>query len=1112
MNKTQIIDMIRTIKGTFVSFFSITLFVALGVAIFLGMGWAGTALTMIFQTEQDLDNFRDLEIISPYGLTSEDIEQIRRIDGVAEVEGTYNYYGYFNLGDVKYQARICTVPDKINSLFNLEGNLPARSDEVIVERNWAEKHDVKVGDTTTFKHDANEHPHALAILLENQDKLSDMEALLKALNDEPKDTDGMQALKHDSFTVSGLAESPEFISTFSETYGTSATLGTPVECIIFIPIDGFDARSFTGYSNVYVKSDYINGLYADEGIARETDVFKDRVNVVVKELTAAKNEKILNIANTLKNNLDNAPEQIEDYQRQLDQGNQTIELNEKLISESRTQLERGREMLDSGRNMLENAKSQVEDRVEQFESYKDKLDELFPDAKENLAKLQKLVGSPEELEELMEEYKFSAIVDNIPSYIMMVSGFYALLGNDIMAERYQNLAKEYDDFKTRLLNATGAKDYKSLAKKLPDLISRIRSALNMKDTIMAQAEDYIDELYESLDEAIQKAEESQAQLLSGQAQINSGQAQIDDGKKKIGEYQDKIDKAKELLESSSARQLRVATSNLKDYSSAILTRENNPSNASGLTFKEILSRVKFSLASLFLIVGILVCYSALSRIVYSHIKLLGTKKALGLNKGEITRSYLFYGALASIVGSALGVLAGYIVIQPIVLITIGKNYVFRNLVLYFSLTDALMICGIELAIILLSTFTACRSILKQDPVKLLAGPQPPSGKNHGFERTKLWGRLSLFSKTMFNNLFTDKRRVLGTLIGITGCTAMLVCGMAIKLDADRSPVIEFNELNKFDALILFDDKEEGCKDKIRAVLDSENIASSTFSSNYMRTVLPDGRVNICYLYVTDDDRFTESFLLKNDKGHFKELADGTRVCNGYADTYDIDPGDKIEFIDNTGQHFFIPYIGEFESYLPRIIMVMPADTYEKYSKADYRANSFTLEMEGIDRERLSAKLSEIPGFITLYDYLDANMTAFKAMSSAMTIISLVAVALAVIMAFLVLLNLLVMHVEEKKREMIILMINGYSVKDAKKYVYKDTIFLTAVGIILGAILGSAAASFNLRVFSYLPSHFYSGISWPAIAFGVVVAAFLALVNALIAMRRIKNFNLTDINK
>ena len=96
--------------------------------------------------------------------------------------------------------------------------------------------------------------------------------------------------------------------------------------------------------------------------------------------------------------------------------------------------------------------------------------------------------------------------------------------------------------------------------------------------------------------------------------------------------------------------------------------------------------------------------------------------------------------------------------------------------------------------------------------------------------------------------------------------------------------------------------------------------------------------------------------------------------------------------------------------------------------------------------------------------------------------------------------------------MIILMINGYSVREAKKYVYKDTIFLTIIGITLGCLLGDFVGNWNMRVLSYLPAHFYEGVNWIAIGFGIGAAAFLALVNALIAMRRIKYFKLTDINK
>ena len=569
---------------------------------------------------------------------------------------------------------------------------------------------------------------------------------------------------------------------------------------------------------------------------------------------------------------------------------------------------------------------------------------------------------------------------------------------------------------------------------------------------------------------------------------------------------------KELFEGSTTRQLAVATSELKDYSSAILTKYNNPTSVTGMTMVEIFNGIRFSLAALFFIVGILVCYSALSRLIFSHIKLLGTKKALGLMKREITLSYLLYGGLAVLLGCGLGIVLGYFILQPIIITILRKTFVITDMVFYCQMDEAWIICALEIVLILLTTYVACRSLLKEHPVTLLAGPQPPSGKHRFFEKYRLWKKLSLFSKTMVNNLLMDKRRVLGTLIGLMGCTALLVTGITIKLNADKSADIEFNTLIKFDSLVLFNGREDGCKDRIKKVLDDNNIASSSFLKNSMRITLPDGRVSICYIFTSDDDNFTDYFRIRNNKGRYKPLADGVIMCNGYSATFDVDPGDRVEFIDNTGQHFFVPYVAEFENYSPNINAVMPADTYEKYTKEKYAANSFTIVTDGVDMEKLQSELEKIPGFITIYDYVTANMDGFNTIATATTVISLVAVALATVLAFLVLLNLLVMQVEEKKREMIILMINGYSVKEAKKYIYKDTIFLTIIGIILGCILGNIIGNWNMRVLSYLPANFYEGTSWIAIGAGAVVAAFLALVNALIAMRRIKKFSLTDINK
>ena len=1120
MKKTQFIDLIKIIKSTFVSFFSVTLFVTLGVGVFLGMSWGGRGLAMSIAKAQDDNNFRDLEIISPYGFTDDDMRELRKVEGVADVEGTYTSYAYFYQGDIKLQAKICTVPEDINKLFSFEGSMPSKPNEIIVEKFWADARNIKIGDTITFLHDAGDHPHALSMLLENEDKINDVEALVKLFEDDKPEEDGMQSLKYDKYTVSGLAESPDNISSFTETYGTSSTYGTPVDIIMFFPEAAFDEKSFTGYTNILVKSDYLEGIFLDKEFRDANDEFKDRVDVKVKELTEAKNKKVLEISGKLKSMVENAPKQVEEAERQIESGKKEIEINERLVNEGDKQINSGRAMLEAGRDMLLRARSELESRLGQFDQYFEKIEGLAANASGLADKLDAIYNAKttQDVIEFIKKHADDASIDGIKGGIAILAAMYSLAEDQYTADvlldivnTISQLQEETRDVRTGDKKVLDAK-VEALKRKIPYYAEQLRSIATFKRNVEDRIEEYVEEVEERLAESLAEVEKNEAQVNSSQATLNSGRRQINEGKKQIEDYQAQLDKMKELLDSNAARQLSVATSDLKDYSSAILTKSNNPTSASSMTLVDIFNGVKFSLAALFFIVGILVCYSALSRIIFSHIKLLGTKKALGLMKREITLSYLLYGGISVTIGCTLGILLGYYVLEPVIVMVLRKSFVSKDMVYFAEPKEAIIICALEVVFILLTTYLACRSLLKEHPVVLLAGPQPPSGKHRFFEKFRLWKKLSLFSKTMVNNLLMDKRRVLGTLIGIMGCTSMLVAGATIKLNSDKSADIEFNTLTKFDQLVLFDGKKEGAKEGIKKVLDDNEIPSSSFLKNCMRIVLPDGRVNICYIFVSDDEKFSDYFILRNNKGHIKQMADGVRVCNGYPFTYDVDPGDQVEFIDNTGQHFFVPYIGEYENYNPNISVVMPADTYERYSKDKYLANSFTINTQGVDMEKLESELEKVPGFITLYDYVTANMNGFNSIASATLVISAVAVVLATVMAFLVLLNLLVMQVEEKKREMIILMINGYSVREAKKYVYKDTIFLTIIGITLGCLLGDFVGNWNMRVLSYLPAHFYEGVNWIAIGFGIGAAAILALINALIAMRRIKYFKLTDINK
>jgi putative ABC transport system permease protein len=223
-------------------------------------------------------------------------------------------------------------------------------------------------------------------------------------------------------------------------------------------------------------------------------------------------------------------------------------------------------------------------------------------------------------------------------------------------------------------------------------------------------------------------------------------------------------------------------------------------------------------------------------------------------------------------------------------------------------------------------------------------------------------------------------------------------------------------------------------------------------------------------------------------------------------------GDKIALDGGTGETHTVRIEGFYDFNLTYHELIMGRDYYERVFGTKLVPNVVLADTKGTSVDDLKPALTKIDGFYSISDdktYQKGNFDTFSGVSSTVVLIYLV---LAALMAVVVLLNLNFMFIEEKKRDLIVLMINGFSVHDAKRYIYNDTIVLTAIGIVLGLIVGGIMGAITVGSVEPNSAVFLKGIAWRAMAVGAGGSAILAVVMSMVALRRIPRFNLTDINK
>ena len=520
---------------------------------------------------------------------------------------------------------------------------------------------------------------------------------------------------------------------------------------------------------------------------------------------------------------------------------------------------------------------------------------------------------------------------------------------------------------------------------------------------------------------------------------------------------------------------------------------------------------QFFAALLFVLVGLLVCYSAISRLAFEQMTRIGTLKALGLRKREISLSYALYTMLSALIGCALAPFLGRLIARVFLLILMDGFP--GELRIYTSSMPYIMIAAIELVLTLFVTLFACRRVLKQRAVTLLGGPVPPQGKVRFFERLKIWERTSLLTKTMVNNCLNDKRRVFSTVLGITSCTALLVMALTLNFDANHGFSIQTEDYYHFDTLVYFDATVPDAQQTLQDIL-SENGFDSL--AVYREQALADtvGEDDcLTKLYVPSDmERFRAYYTLNPVTESDKTPYEGAWMNNAYLKTNGGAPDQTVTAHLGTGETVDIPLGGFFEDYAFSSEIIMSPQAYEACTGRSWCANCILLDRGDCGIQDLMHQLDAVDGYLSVRDFtelVESDYDLYRMMDIAIVAIAL---SLSVVMAFLVILNLLTMFVAEKKKELIILRINGYSIKDARRYLSRDTVVLTVISILLSFPLGCVTGILILRSLECSMLYMYKGISWISFGIAGLASGLLVLLASRIAMKPIGRWKLSDINQ
>ena len=1058
MKKTQIIELFSNIKATFMSFCAIMLFVILSVGVFAGISWTSPALQRAADNVYDEGSLYDVEVQFPNGLTEDDMEKLKAIEVVDEIETSLTSLQMLQNNGKEYVTKVMSLMDNTNKPVNVDGTLPEKAGEIALNRLWANGQDIKTGDTVTFKHDSGKD-----------------------------DKDGMTYLTCDTFTVTALVDSPAYVSHNLSSYGFANIGSGYIQCLAFTAPESFDSSAYPGYVQAYIRSDSLRGLStADAKYKAGVQSLSDEIAALGDSLAE---ERYGGIMSQAQEKISEAEEKLADAKKKIENGEKKIKDGKKALKEGKAEYNANKKKLDAGYAKLTAGQKEYNDAKRKY----DKSVVMYNSMKAYRQKLADDTLTYDDVTEMNRKLDaFSKDKDT--------KG----LSNGKMTELNKTL-----DY----INANVTEEAWNENQALKDMYRE--QALADTDEALKENDKELKASKKVLDQKDKELKAGWNQYYAGAAKLEKAKKQIEAGEKEIADKTAELEKAKKKYEEGleTLEGYKKQLDKIKDYDWTVLSRQYNGGLMVVRQYCDLTDNLRFSMAALFIIIGLLVSYSSISRIVCDQIVSIGTKKALGLRKKEITLCYLAYSGTAVFMGGILGLVMGTLGIEQILAKTIGDKFIMGAYAPYFSLGQGAVVIAAEMILILLTTWLACRSVLNQQAVELLKGEKPPTAKPRFFEKWALWKRLPLLTKTVINNCINDKRRVFGTIIGIAGCTALIVTAVTVDNNIQKSFTWQYRDVYSYDTVVRYNAGIEEAQGDIQEVLDEIGTESTSVYTNPFKLMQPDGNQDAVTVTVPLEDDF-DSFVHLNGEGRTAEekYTDGIWVSRAYNAHFDAKPGDIIEIMDSEGQIHQFTIQGFFNHYLFNNQIVMSKEAYLQEFESEAVPNAFLVDSGNLTAKDIKKALSGIKAVRMVKDDYQAAFDVFSDFSNIAGAVVVVYLVLSVLMAIIVLFDLYTVFIEEKKKELIVLMINGFSVRDARQYIYRDTIVLTIIGIILGVIFGAVMGNITIMTLEPDMAYFAKGIDWMACGFGAAASSVLAVVLCSAALRRISRFKLSDINK
>lgn len=563
-------------------------------------------------------------------------------------------------------------------------------------------------------------------------------------------------------------------------------------------------------------------------------------------------------------------------------------------------------------------------------------------------------------------------------------------------------------------------------------------------------------------EALAKLQASKAELDSNQLKIDDGRAQLASAKEEIADGRQELSKGRTELEDAKAKlaDAEKEISKIEYPDSYALDRDTNVGYVCFNNDTSIVEGIAKVFPVFFFLVAALVCMTTMSRMIEEQRTQIGVLKALGYGVPRIISKYMFYSGSSAVIGGVLGFFAGTYIFTWVIWEAYKMMYEFADVIFVidwatgaFALLAAI-ICSVG------TTLYSCYHELNQVPAQLIRPKAPSSGKRIFLEKmTFIWKRLKFLQKVSIRNVFRYKKRFFMMIVGICGCTALLVTGFGVRDSIKNVVSMQYDEIFHVDYEVTFNHGLNEQEQQAFAEDNSQYVDDCLFLYTGSVDVRLNGQVKAVNLVVSGDSAPIEDFIsLHNDEnGELSYPEDGQGIINSnLAENLDLKVGDSLTVYDSEMNPLTVEITGLCDNYVYNYLYIND-DTYRS-AFGEPEINSAYVQGPREDGELVdnphetgsalmdSANVSSVT---VTQDFRNRIDNMMKSLDYVIALITLSAAAL----AFIVLYNLTNINITERIREIATIKVLGFYPRETSAYVFRENIALTAIAAIIGLPLG-----------------------------------------------------------